>query len=607
MHRSRSGPSRAPDGARSETVGTAAAVRPTSTGTPPGGSSRTLEIGTGIVSKERIQTSGAGSLQVMFNDKSTLTVGPNSNLVIDEFVYNPNAGGGRFAASLTKGALRFVGGQISHTAGATINTPVASLGIRGGAALVTHDAACAQKKTGTSAKGCTRIVCTGGVCNVKSRIDSRTVQLRVNQAVEVGSLGAVRFNVSSVTLNNVAKGGNGAIVVGREAGKAAQFSAQSTVDQTILEQKLRNHPHPLPPWDFRSRLGGLTRVVVVEACNVTDFPYTSDLLPAAKTIAGTDGVSDTVTIEVVAGGLTVDLSGWTFATWTPGEPDNDLVIIDGSDRTEPLTITGSDQDDFITGGTGVDEIDGGAGNDTADYSYRTEAVVVTLNGATGATVSVGRVDEDTIRNIENIVGGSAGDHADGRCRRRRLHRWRRRRHGRRRRRQRLGGSTRGKTDAVILTLNGAADATASVGGVDEDTVRNIENVDGGSAGDTLTGDDNDNVLDGGLGADTLDGGAGNDTITYDGLDLSIAGGADTDTLLVKAAAVIDLSVIADQSDIRRHGGGHRLRERRRQRLFRCGDADRERRRQRADRRRGGRHHRRRPWRRHARRRGGHHL
>ena len=145
----------------------------------------------------------------MFNDKSTLTIGPNSNLVIDDFVYNPGAGGGKFAASLTKGALRFVGGQISHTAGATINTPVASLGIRGGAAFVTHDSACEAKKAGTSAKGCTRIVCTGGVCSVSSRVDSRSVQLRVNQAIEVGSLGAVRFNVTSVTLNDVAKGGNG--------------------------------------------------------------------------------------------------------------------------------------------------------------------------------------------------------------------------------------------------------------------------------------------------------------------------------------------------------------------------------------------------------------
>jgi hypothetical protein len=233
----------APDSARSETVGAAAAVRPTSTGTPPGGSARTLEIGTGIVSRERIQTSGGGSLQVMFNDKTTMTIGPNSNVVIDEFVYNPGAAGGRFSASLTKGALRFVGGQISHTTGATINTPVATLGILGGAAFVTHDSACEAKKAGNSRQGCTRIVCTGGVCSVKSRVDSRTVQLRVNQAIEIGSLGSVRFNAASVTLNDVAKGGNGKVVVGREGTKAARFSAQSTVDQTILEQT----PEPPPP------------------------------------------------------------------------------------------------------------------------------------------------------------------------------------------------------------------------------------------------------------------------------------------------------------------------------------------------------------------------
>lgn len=231
----------APPSVLADTVGTAAAVKPSSTGTPPGGSKRTLAVGTGIVERERIQTTGSGSLQVMFNDKSTLTVGPGSDVVIDEFVYNPGSGGGRFATRLTKGALRFVGGEISHTAGATINTPVATLGIRGGAAFVTHDAACQSQKAGKS--GCTRIVCTGGVCSVKSRVDSRSVQLRVNQAIEIGNLGAVRFNAASVTLNAVTKGGNGSIVAGKESNRAARFTSQQTIDQTIQEQA----PEPSPP------------------------------------------------------------------------------------------------------------------------------------------------------------------------------------------------------------------------------------------------------------------------------------------------------------------------------------------------------------------------
>ena len=226
-------------------MGTAAAVRPTSTGTPPGGSARTLEIGTGIVSKERIQTSGAGSLQVMFNDKSTLTIGPNSNLVIDEFVYSPGAGGGKFAASLTKGALRFVGGQISHTAGATINTPVASLGIRGGAALRHARLGLrGTRRRATTPRAAPRSSAPAG-CATSDRASTRgPSSCRVNQAVEVGSLGAVRFNVTSVTLNDVAKGGKGSpSSSARRAGRPARFSAQSTVDQTILEQT----PEPPPP------------------------------------------------------------------------------------------------------------------------------------------------------------------------------------------------------------------------------------------------------------------------------------------------------------------------------------------------------------------------
>jgi hypothetical protein len=235
----------APAAAMADEVGAAAAVKPSSTGTPPGGATRTLNIGTNIVSKERIRTTGSGSLQVMFFDKTTLTIGPNSDLVIDDFVYKPDAKAGRFAANLATGTLRFVGGQISHTTGAIITTPTATIGIRGGAAFITHDSVCqASRDKGGAGKDCTKVVCTGGRCSVKSRIDSRSFELRISQAIEIGALGASQpFNVTSVTLNDVARGGNGSIVAGQGSQNNASFSSQDTVDRTVAEQS----PEPPPP------------------------------------------------------------------------------------------------------------------------------------------------------------------------------------------------------------------------------------------------------------------------------------------------------------------------------------------------------------------------
>ncbi|MBN9086200.1 MAG: FecR domain-containing protein [Reyranella sp.] len=108
------------------------AVNPDTTGTPPGGSARTLVVGTDVVVRETIRTSASGSSHILFPDQSTVNIGPNSELVLDEYVYDPNAKSGRMRASVFKGVLRYVGGQISHNSEVTVTTPSAILGIRGG-------------------------------------------------------------------------------------------------------------------------------------------------------------------------------------------------------------------------------------------------------------------------------------------------------------------------------------------------------------------------------------------------------------------------------------------------------------------------------------------
>lgn len=121
-----------------QNAGRVVAVNPEATGTPPGGGSHTLVVGNNLVHKEKVQTSAVGSTQILFPDSSTLNVGRNSSITIDEFVYDPNAGTGKMVASISKGVLRFVGGQISHTAGVTVQTPVSNLGVRGGSVTIMY-------------------------------------------------------------------------------------------------------------------------------------------------------------------------------------------------------------------------------------------------------------------------------------------------------------------------------------------------------------------------------------------------------------------------------------------------------------------------------------
>ena len=126
-----------PSARADQRVGIDSAVNPNAMGIPPGALPRRLVLGQDVVFNERITTETGGQTQILFVDESTLSVGPNANMVIDQFVYDPNTGTGKFAASLTRGVFRFVGGKLSKQDNAvTLRTPVATIGIRGAVALV---------------------------------------------------------------------------------------------------------------------------------------------------------------------------------------------------------------------------------------------------------------------------------------------------------------------------------------------------------------------------------------------------------------------------------------------------------------------------------------
>lgn len=127
--------------ALADNVGNVGAVNQTAHGTPPGAAKRSLSVGLGVQRRERIETSPYGSAQIVFNDTSTMTVGRNSAVTVDDFVYS-RGGGGQQGVSMAKGVMRFVGGGVSHEGGTRLRTPTASIGVRGGTALVRIGGSC---------------------------------------------------------------------------------------------------------------------------------------------------------------------------------------------------------------------------------------------------------------------------------------------------------------------------------------------------------------------------------------------------------------------------------------------------------------------------------
>ena len=121
-------------------VGTATAVNPETESTLPGGSPGKLAVGARVMRDERIHTSPSGSTQLLFLDKSTLSFAPNTNLLINEFVYDPAANRGHMLTRLTQGTLQYIGGQLSHQGAVTINTPAVAVGVRGGTVTISHGA-----------------------------------------------------------------------------------------------------------------------------------------------------------------------------------------------------------------------------------------------------------------------------------------------------------------------------------------------------------------------------------------------------------------------------------------------------------------------------------
>src|ERR1041384_1968804 len=88
-------------------IGTTAVAKNEVTGTQ-GAARRALKGGDVVFQDERIATGSTGAAQLLFRDATALTLGPNTEVILDTFVYDPNRGTGEMKIRAMTGAFRFV-------------------------------------------------------------------------------------------------------------------------------------------------------------------------------------------------------------------------------------------------------------------------------------------------------------------------------------------------------------------------------------------------------------------------------------------------------------------------------------------------------------------
>jgi hypothetical protein len=127
---------------RSTAIGVAASITPSAEG-GAGTVFQTLAPGSELHANETVRTGDAGKADLVFVDRTNLTVGPTSEVVLDKFVYDPVGNKGKVVLQATRGAFRFATGTQDHSA-YQFNTPYGSLGVRG--TVIKVEVAAKEKK-----------------------------------------------------------------------------------------------------------------------------------------------------------------------------------------------------------------------------------------------------------------------------------------------------------------------------------------------------------------------------------------------------------------------------------------------------------------------------
>ena len=121
--------------ASKEEIGVASAVNKNTTDLTLEEERKLVQAGYKIIQNHTLETDSIGRAALLLIDGTSFSIGPNSSVTLDKFIYNPETAEGSLEVS-SRGLLRLVGGKVTKKRPALIRTNSATVGIRGGITIV---------------------------------------------------------------------------------------------------------------------------------------------------------------------------------------------------------------------------------------------------------------------------------------------------------------------------------------------------------------------------------------------------------------------------------------------------------------------------------------
>jgi hypothetical protein len=159
-------------------VGDVQAVTRTAFGTPPNAAKAAKNPGDPVADHEWLETLSASGLDVRLADGSRLTLGADSKVLVDDFVYDPSHidsdAAAKASIAMPLGFLRYVTGKMPK--GRTvIETPTATMTLRGTAVTITVEPT-----------GETHLAVDEGAVTVVAKLTGQQMNVGAGSSVDIG-------------------------------------------------------------------------------------------------------------------------------------------------------------------------------------------------------------------------------------------------------------------------------------------------------------------------------------------------------------------------------------------------------------------------------------